>query len=306
MRACLGLVACALCIGTTMTARADQPSDAVSVEVLLERAVRYLDDFVRELSNVVSEEKYVQDATTVLPSFNGPTTRGGLSTTAPLPQSRHRQLKSDFLLVALPEGWLPFRDVFEVDGVPVRDREARLAKLFLQPSPDTIAQAEEIRDESARYNIGNVLRTMNNPVLALPVVEPDNHPRFRFSLGKQDTGVGVDVWIVEYKEMSGPTIVRGLQGQSLFAHGRLWIEATKGRILKTELIIDQPAVRAQVTASFGFNDQFGIAVPVEMNELYTLANGSRVSGTATYTRFRRFDVTADEKIQMPDETTIEK
>ena len=33
---------------------------------------------------------------------------------------RHRELKSDFLLVKVPNGldWVPFRDVFEVDGVP--------------------------------------------------------------------------------------------------------------------------------------------------------------------------------------------
>jgi len=293
-------------MGAVLTASAGQQPETVPLDLLLGRAGAYLDDFVRQLSNVVSEETYLQEATAVLSSFNVPTSRNGIPIAPSFPQSRHRRLKSDFLLVTLAEGWLPFRDVFEVDGVPVRDREARLTKLFLRPSADTIAQAKEISDESTRYNIGNLLRTINNPVFALPIVQPDIQARFRFSLGKQDTSVGADVWIVEYKEESAPTLIRGLRNLNLFAHGRLWIQATTGRILKTELSTEQPALRAQVTTSFGFNDQLGITVPVEMNELYTLANGSRVSGTATYGRFRRFEVTADEKIQAPDGTTIER
>ena len=31
--------------------------------------------------------------------------------------------------------WQPFRDVFEVDHIPIRDREQRLAKLFLGDKP---------------------------------------------------------------------------------------------------------------------------------------------------------------------------
>ena len=303
-RAWLRLVAFTLCMGGALTA--GPQSDAVSLDVLLGHAAEYLDDFVRRFSNVVAEERYVQNSTAVLSSSTIPTSRGGIVATPPLPQPRHRELKSDFLLVTLAGGWVPFRDVFEVDDRPVRDREERLTKLFLRPSGDTIAQAKEITDEGARYNIGNILRTTNNPVFALAVVEADVRPRVRFALGRQDKNVGADVWIVEYRETSGPTIVRGLQNMNLFSHGRLWIEATTGRILKTEVLIEQPAVRAQITTSFGLNDQFGIAVPVEMNEVYTLANGSRVLGIATYGRFRRFDVTADEKIQAPEGATIER
>ena len=67
-------------------------------------------------------------------------------------------LVSDFLLVQVPgEGWLPFRDVFERDGKQVRDREERLAALFLKGSSrSAFEQARAIMDEGARYNIGNV------------------------------------------------------------------------------------------------------------------------------------------------------
>jgi hypothetical protein len=40
--------------------------------------------------------------------------------------------------------------VFEVDGVPLRDRDERLVKLFLQPSSSGKTQIEQIVAECAR------------------------------------------------------------------------------------------------------------------------------------------------------------
>ena len=73
--------------------------------------------------------------------------RGGLSATVfrgswrmrttPSERPRRRcRLRSDLLLVKTEadEGWVSFRDVYDVDGAPVRDRDDRLKKLFLEPS----------------------------------------------------------------------------------------------------------------------------------------------------------------------------
>jgi hypothetical protein len=65
---------------------------------------------------------------------------------------------------------LPFRDVFERDGKQVRDRQERLAALFLKGSSrSAFEQARAIMDEGARYNIGNVARNINMPTLAAAV-----------------------------------------------------------------------------------------------------------------------------------------
>ena len=96
--------------------------------------------------------------------------------------SQRRDLKSDLLLVRAPAGdrWIEFRDVFEVDGKPVRDRNERLTKLFLAPSASTQQQVDDIAAASARYNIGGVNRNVNLPVLALTVLEPQNRAWFSF------------------------------------------------------------------------------------------------------------------------------
>src|SRR5437764_436834 len=156
----------------SITARA-QHADPATLEQLLERAGTYVVDFEARFSNVVTEERYIQESTDAknnLPSSRtAPLTTGGTQ-----PNIRRRDLKSDFLLVKLPEtdDWLPFRDVFEVDKHPVRDREDRLSKMFLRPTGSTLEQARRIMEESARYNIGNIQRTINLPVFALDLLGP--------------------------------------------------------------------------------------------------------------------------------------
>src|SRR5262249_45008239 len=84
--------------------------------------------------------------------------------------------------------------------------------------------------------------------------------------------------------------------------GRVWIDAATGRVMKTQLMVEQPAVRAQITTLFRLDDRFGIAVPSEMREQYTLATGNKITTVANYGRFRRFDVRADEDIRLPMKT----
>ena len=311
MRARIYALLVALSAGTVTVLAAPQPAPKPELEVVLDRAGWYLDYFVDEFENVVAEENYIQDSSQLLPTISP--AGGGRGAIAPPPsaaemlRARHRDLRSDFLLVKSPdtEALVPFRDVIQVDGIMVRDREERLAKLFLTASAGTMAQAERIREEGARYNLGNMRSTLGNPVLALGVLQQTYQRRFKFSLAKEDRGFGPGVAVVEYKETGSPAMIRGEAGRDLLAHGRLWIDIATGRVLKTELQVEQPAVRAVITTTFQAEDTSGIAVPLEMREQYTFPNGNRVNTVANYGHFRRFDVSAAEDIRTPIATTIE-
>ena len=234
MRRFLVFAVCLLAAGTGLRAQ-DPDADRISLELLLGRGGWYVLDFIEKFSNVVSEETYIQDSSVpmqsaALPNLPGlPRVPGGASGPA---VPRYRNLKADFLLVSVSsaQNWVPFRDVFEVDGQPIRDRDSRLAKLFLKPSEKTVEQVNRIQDESARYNLGNMRRTINNPVLGIVILQADFQPRFRYSLGKMDPKVGPGVWIIDYKEEARPSFIRGRSDLDLFAHGRLWIEADTGRL----------------------------------------------------------------------------
>ena len=289
---CLGLLA-----ATPATAFAQEP-DGAALDQLLTRATWYALDFVEKLSSIVSEERYVQDSSVALPTVPIPGLggRGAMPTSVPRGSAKHREIKSDFLIVkSNGELWEPFRDVFEVDHVPIRDREERLTKLFLRPTADSQARVTEIAEESARYNLGAVRRTINNPVFALVFLQPEVRWHFKFTFGKPDRRMGDNIRVVEFVEEGRPTLITGLPGQEMPAYGRFWIEADTGRIVKTEVRVDQKSVRATLTTVFRTDDRLGLDVPVEMHEDYEL-NDSHVTGTASYGRFRRFEVKATEEI----------
>jgi hypothetical protein len=198
------------------------------------------------------------------------------------------------LLVRAPAGdrWIQFRDVFEVDGKPVRDRAERLAKLFLQPSASTQQQVDDIATASARYNIGGVNRNVNLPVLALTVLEPQNRAWFSFK-GRKTGGT----FELEYQEERGGTLIRGAGDRAMPSHGRFTIDHATGRVLASELIAESAALRARIEVAYALEPAMGVLVPREMREKYTLTDGSTIEGKATYARFRRYQVVVDEKVK---------
>jgi hypothetical protein len=267
----------------------------VALADVLSRAGAYVVEFQKQLAGIVAEEQYSQQ-----------TSNRSMSTfrsTAQRPSAR--ELKSDLLLLK-PEGsdrWIQFRDVFEVDGKPVRDRDGRLIKLFLQPSSTTATQAENIIAESTRYNIGNLQRTVNVPVLALSILDPATQRRFQFSRTRDDkpklaaTPASGTFWAIEYKEVSAGTIIRTTNGRDMPCRGRFWIEPATGRVLLSELTAEDTALRAVIDVTYQPDPALGLLVPSVMRERYDIrGDGSRVDGRATYGKFRQFQVKVDEKI----------
>jgi hypothetical protein len=269
----------AVLLATTTAEAADKPT----YKALLDLASTYLFDFVERFSNVVAEEKYVQT----------------WSTNSGVLMAR-RELRSDFLLTKPKNAgaWMTFRDVFEVDGAPVRDQEERLVELFLKPSPKAAEEISVIATESARYNLGNIQRTINQPLFGLILLQRTNQSRFTYSVDKNDKDVGRDVWIVQFKESARPTYVRGSSGKDLPSRGRVWIDSVNGHIMKTELLLEDNFQKAELTSTFRPDERFGISVPTEMKEQYSLkGNGGKIQGVATYQRFRRFEVRLDESVR---------
>jgi len=261
------------------------------VETVMARAGGYVMRFIQAFSNVVTEEHYVQHVATGGPL--GVLRRGSQ-------RDGQRDIRSDLLLVhvgGLVE-WRPFRDVFEVGGAPVRNRDGRLTELFSRPASDVLAQAEAIAAESSRYNIG-IERTINTPVHTLLFLRPSLQPRFRFTLDRPDVSAGADVWVVKYEERGRPTLIRGDRDTDLPASGRFWIDAGTGCVLRSELVTFSGSGTARVTTTFRVDPATSIALPIEMHEDYQLQRG-RVTATATYSRFRHFAVSTDATIDPGD------
>jgi hypothetical protein len=260
------------------------------IDALLSRAGAWVESFQRNFGSVVAEERYQQALRRVAGANTTSVQRGGGGPTETV-------LVSDFLLVQIPgEGWLPFRDVFERDGKQVRDRQERLAALFLKgTSRSAIDQARAIMDEGARYNIGNIARNINVPTLVLPFFTAEHRKRFSFKPGKReehDPGV-----VIEFKETGRPTFISTTGGRDLPASGRVWVDERDGTILRTELRAIDTGVDAHIVVTYEPDAGIGMRVPVRMEERFRRARDPmEVRGVATYSRFRRFQVSTSEEI----------
>jgi hypothetical protein len=217
--------------------------------------------------------------------------RGGVDSTT-------RTLRSDYLLVRFPEtrGWVPFRDVYEVDGHAVRDREDRLMALLVDAHPDRRKQAERIREESARFNLGPGTYDINVPTFALQFLLPDVAPRFRFHEAATARLDGVETVVLEYREEAHPTIIRGAADEDVPASGRVWVVPGDGRVVRTRLETRSGGKRTTIDVRYDHDARLDAFVPVEMREQHE-AGGDSLDCRASYTNYRRFAVNTVEQVR---------
>jgi len=248
---------------------------ANKTEELMAKTAAYVARFVDQFSNVVAEEKLAQETT--------------------IPR-RKRMIRSDFLLVRFPGDteWLSFRDVAEVDGKPVRDQQERLTKLFLEPSNDTLRRASDINRAGARYNMLDI-GSLNNPLLAMAMLQDFYQPRFRFNLAGIAKSLGPNVRTVQFQEFKVPSILKGNGNADIMSRGLAWIEEDTGRVVKTELRLGGRSSPISIMTLYKFDEELGINVPVEMRDWYPDGVGE-IRGVATYGRFRRFQVKTEETV----------
>jgi hypothetical protein len=303
----VGLAALALALavdrpGLAIDAGALRSSDS-DVGAVLARVSASVEAFGRDFAGIVAEEDYVQVARPWLIPPQGPSEVAGLL-------SRH--LRSDVLMMhARDTPWVMHRDVFEVDGRPVRDRAARLERIFLSPASTDAEQLRRITYESARYNLGEVERTINLPTFGLLVAHPAYVARFRFDAGGETTLDGQTLAVVSFREARRPTLVRDRR-DDVPLRGELWVERETGTVVRTLLEPQHRTIRSVIRTTFRHDAAVGARVPTEMWDWYyggrssirdnvrtvTSRTGSLyVEGLATYSRFRRFEVVTREEVR---------
>ena len=264
-------------------ARAQPPE----LDDLLDKAADYVAGYKRDFIGVVADELYRQEVRDAPRAAN--------QRMFPVEGPRQvRNLRADVLFVRAPgaDYWMQFRDVYEVDGKPVRDRAERLTKLFLEPSRSSQKQVDDIAAESARYNIGDVNRNINFPLLALALLETGNRPWVAFSGSRKK-----NVWDLEFREERGGTLIRTTGNQSMPSRGHFLIDAATGRVLSSDLIAESGSLRARIEVTYAPQPSLGgLLVPSVMREKYNSADGAVIEGRASYSRFRRYQVQTDETI----------
>jgi hypothetical protein len=184
--------------------------------------------------------------------------------------------------------------------------------MFLEPSSSTNAQIARILAESARFNIGDIQRNVNTPIFPLLFLEEANHYRFKYkqtadrrpAVAPRDAApadgafrVSTEIWVIAYEEKAPRTMIRTDGEKDLPSKGRFWIDPASGRVLMSELSVENRTIRAMIDVSYQSEPLLGLLVPIEMRERYeSKRSGTLVTGRATYGRFRQFQVKVDERL----------
>lgn len=275
-------VPAALVLALTMGLLLRQPDLAT----VLQTAGDYLARYEQEITAISGDEDYVQRTDVDLgdrPGVSGSRTALNI-----------RRLRSHLVLIAEPSsGWVELRDVFEVDGSPIRDREERLVNLFRSTANDQRAQASRIVEESARFNLnpqGRVLRrTLNVPMTALRFLRAANQPRSTFERRGTERQDGRDLMVVRFTEHATPRLIGSDEGSP--ARGSFWIDVKTGAVTKSEIELNHARVAAKLVVKYAEHATAKLWLPVSMEETYVVARGAdAVYGNATYSNFKRFRV----------------
>lgn len=276
----LGRLAAVTAIVAASATFAAQSRPNPTVSELLSAAAKYLDGYEMQFSAVVSEERYQQTADFMA-------ARG----------ARQRILRSDLIVInAGQAGWISLRDVYEVDGLPVRDRSDRLMKLITEPAADSFAQAVRVAEESARFNLGNVWRTINTPTAALLFLRGDDQDRSTFTFEGLKPVDGVRVAQLAFKEKGMPRMIQSVDNAA--AEGKFWVEPASGRVVQTEFLLTSAGNSARISVRYAHQPKIDLWLPVRMDEEYLTTAGSssvfrargQITGRADYQNFRKFDV----------------
>ncbi len=260
-----------------MAGAAQAPDQATAA--IVEQAGRYVDAYVDAFSAIVSEERQTQ----TLRRADGRV-------------RKTREITSDFLLVKARGVWPEdYRDVIAVDGKAVRHREERLTKLFLDHPKTALELADAVAKESGRYNLG-VNRRGNSPLLPIVYLTP------RVAEGIRFAGTAA---ALTFQEVRLPTVLRTrsrVGDHNLPAHGSFEIEPGSGRVLAAAVTADNPDAlySATFTVRYAIDPKLGISVPVEVTERYwqpAKPNEDVLDVRATYSSFRKFEVTTGEQIK---------
>ena len=244
-------------------------------------AAAYVAEYQRQLTSIVADELYVQEIRAQTPADPG------------TPRARTLRAEVFFIFAAAQREWMAIRDVREVDGQPLAGAGSVRETLRDLPAGRV---ADRMKSHNAQFNLGRITRNINEPTLALLVLDESHRSRFRFKSEKWPDRVSRARIRLAFQERERPTLIRSHTGGPIFVSGELHVEPDTGRIWHSMLRATVEGIRVQLTTEYTFDARLGLLLPSVFHEEYergTAAGSAEhelIVAEARYSNFRRFDV----------------
>ncbi len=273
---------CCLLLGVTATAQSR--SSANELPALLDKATLYVMQFRTTFSQVIGIEHYDQ------------TVRR--STVYQGRRSRHMESEVFMTSVGNSDTYMTVRSVLKVDGKSLAGAHDRMTSILATAGSDRWSQLRTLASEGAKYNLGSVGRTFNDPTLALMFLSTSLRGRFAFKTLESSRTDGAWIHRLHFTETTRPSVIRD-DRDNLDAEISGTVDLSDdGSILATNLLVVIPArVTASVHVSYQYNPKLKMLVPSSMTEDYRNEDGANrgvtlISCAARYSDYKRFETSS--------------
>jgi hypothetical protein len=252
-------------------------------------AAAYVADYQRQLTSIVADELYVQEIRAQTPADAG------------APRTRTLRGEVFFIFAAAEREWMAIRDVREVDGQLLAGAGGVRETLRALPAGRV---AERMKSHNAKFNLGRITRNINEPTLALLVLDESHRSRFKFKAGKPREGESRQLTPLAFQERERPTLIRSHTGAPIFVSGELHVEPDTGRIWRSRLRATVEGIRVELTTEYTFDARLDLLLPSVFEEEYERGRPAAnpraahagdhelIVAEARYSNFRRFEVSS--------------
>lgn len=255
-------------------APAAAPQSETSTRALVAAAAKYVTHYQQDFAFLIADESYSQTRTDA----------GG--------HTQNRLLRSEFFLTYLSADneWVAVRDVLDVDGKPVTNREE--LRTLLAKGGEIRGLISQVIARNARYNIGSTTRNFNEPTLPLLLVGEKRVNDVKFDRRAVEREGSDTLAVLAFEERGRPTLVRGPDG-SLPAKGEIILEPGTGIVRKTTFELERPGTKVRLTTTYARDEKLNLWLPDVFTERYESETpvSEVVLCEAKYTNYRRFEVT---------------
>ena len=282
----------AIALAASTLLLANQERLDLSEKALVTRASRYVEEYEKQFAFLIADEEYRQ------------TQFGADGQTI-----QTRTMRSELFLTYLPADaeWIAVRDVMEVDGRAVPDRQDLRA--LLSRAGELRGLVGKVVEVNARYNIGRVERNFNEPTLPLLLLATKRVARVNFDRKTVVRDNDTTLVTLEFEENERPTLISFRNQGPAKSRGEFVLDAATGTVRRTLFRISADGLDVRLETAYAKDAKLDLWLPSVFTERYETGRRNRdklaphevIECEAKYSNYRRFDVNLKiKKLSSPD------